>query len=352
MLHPSYVRMDEALELLSAYGPDLRNGMTNHAPMAVEALCALGRADTVLPWIEKYRPGMLPRPAVRERITAHNWREALANYKRTTDWSEFFREQLREQPWREVLQQWMSRLAPGLCGSATHGIIRVGHAVRSLAMGESPERVRELADGLGYLAANYQELPTASETAAAGLPPSEAISKVALVPTELRRFSGTITSALAGLDAFPEFASFIGLLHVDGEDTSRLVSQLTEIFARVYLANAHDVLTSIVFIHGVTSVTALRHLLPYLDAATARQALRFGWQAGCGLYAAFGSRTELSSRDDWPQETPETLVDMAVAHGDEHVIKFTEACVREYDLNPMPAYLAAARRTCELLPTH
>lgn len=350
MLQPSYIPMDEALELLSAYGPDLRNGMTNHAPMAVEALCALGRADAVLPWIEKYRSGMLPRPAVRERISAHNWRGALANFKRTTDWSEFFREQVREQPWREVLQQWMGKLAPGLCGSATHGVIRVGHAARSLAREESPERVRELADGLGYLAANYQELPTALKTTAAGLPPSEAIGRVALVPPELRRFSGTITSALEGLDVFPEFAPVIGLLRVNGEDASRLVSQLTETFARVYLANAHDVLTTIVFIHGVTSAAALRSLLPYLDAETACQALRFGWQAGCGLYAAFGSQTEVAAGDDWPRETPETLVDMAVAHGDEHVIKFTEACVHEYALNPAPVYLAAARRTFDLLP--
>ncbi|MBI3250085.1 MAG: DUF4243 domain-containing protein [Deltaproteobacteria bacterium] len=350
MLTSSYAPIDEALELLSAYGPDLRNGLTNHAPMAVEALCALGRSDAVLPWIEKYRAGMLPRPAAQSRIEDRNWRAALAHPERTTDWSEFFRELLREQPWREVLQQWMSRLASGLCGSATHGVIRVGHAVRSLTQGESSERMRELADALGYLAANYQELPTILETTDAGWNPSEAIGRVALVPPELRRFSGTITSALEGLDAFPEFASVIGLLRVDGDDASRLVSQLTETFARVYLANAYNVLTAIVFIHGVTSAAALRSLLPYLDAETARQALRFGWQAGCGLYAAFGSRTELAAGDDLPRETLETLVDMAVAHGDEHVIKFTEACVHEYALNPAPVYLAAARRTFELMP--
>lgn len=350
MLNPSYALMNEALELLSVYGPDLRNGMTNHAPMAVEALCALGRSDAVLPWIEKYRAGMRPRPSARERIETRNWHEALAHSERTTDWSEFFRELLREQPWREALQQWMGKLAPGLCGSATHGVIRVGHAARSLAREESPERVRELADGLGYLAANYQELPTTLETTDTGWNPSEALGRVALVPPELRRFSGTITSALEGLAAFPEFAPVIGLLRVNEEDASRLVSQLTETFARVYLANAHDVLTTIVFIHGVTSAAALRSLLPYLAAETARQALRFGWQAGCGLYATFGSRTELADGRDWPKETPETLVDMAIAHGDEHVIKFTEACVHEYALNPAPVYLAAARRTFELLP--
>ena len=33
----------------------------------------------------------------------------------------------------------------------------------------------------------------------------------------------------------------------------------------------------------------------------------------------------------------------AVKYGDTHVIKFTEACLREWKVNPVPAYLIAAR---------
>jgi hypothetical protein len=33
---------DAALDELAAYGPDLSNGLTSHAPMVVEALAALG----------------------------------------------------------------------------------------------------------------------------------------------------------------------------------------------------------------------------------------------------------------------------------------------------------------------
>ncbi len=36
------------------------------------------------------------------------------------------------------------------------------------------------------------------------------------------------------------------------------------------------------------------------------------------------------------------LVDRALATGDEHAIKFTEACLREYALNPKPLYLRQA----------
>src|SRR5438477_357175 len=136
----AYDPLDEALDRLSGCGPELANGNFNHAPMVAEALCALGRPDAVMPWIERYQPRMLPPP--------------------------------------------------------------------------------------------------------------EAIGRVAVVPSEQRR-PGNITAALTRLDDFPEFAPAIGLADLDGT-TDRRLAELTELFARVFLANAHNGLTAIVFIHGVT----------------------------------------------------------------------------------------------------
>ncbi|HVO26028.1 MAG TPA: questin oxidase family protein [Candidatus Margulisiibacteriota bacterium] len=344
-----YASMDEALEMLAAYGPDLRNGLTNHAPMAVEALCAMGRPEAVMPWAERYRAGMLPRSGTRQRITRDTWRAALAQLDRAEDWSMFFREELEDAPWREVLNRWVGQLAPGICASATHGVIRVGHAARSLAESASPQRRRELADALASWAYAYQELPTSRSVAQGPMRPHAAIMHVAVVPPARRVFTGTITSSLEALSEFPDFAPVIELLDVSGDPVG-LVSELTDVFARVYLANTHDVLTAIVFIHGVTSVAALGNLLPYLDDATARAALRFAWQASCGLFAAFGSRPVPAAEIEPPRTAAATLVDMAVAHGDEHAIKFTEACLRQHTLRPSPAYLAAALHALEILP--
>lgn len=345
----AYAPMDEALELLSAYGPDLSNGLTSHAPMAADALCAVGRPEAVLPWVERYRTGMLPWPPVSERISRDHWRSALAQADRVADWRAFFAAELQAAPWREVLDCWVGRLAPGICAAATHGVIRVGHAVRSLAESESPHRRQELADALASWAYAYQELPTSQRVADRALLPHEAITRVAVVPLQRRRFSGTITSSLEALSDLPDFAPVIGLLDVSG-DAHRLVAALTEVFARVYLANAHDILTTIVFIHGVTSVAALGNMLPHLEEQTARAALRFAWQAGCGLYAAFGSHPMPLGNIEPPREDADTLVDMAIAHGDEHAIKFTEACLHHDALNPSPAYRAAARSALTLLP--
>lgn len=344
----AYHVLDEALESIADAGPDLRNGMTSHAPMAIEALCALGRSEAVRPWLEAYRAGLLPWPEAREPISRERWRAALGQAERVTDWRAHFDAELAEAPWRDVLERWTARLAPGLCAAATHGVIRVGHAVRALAVETTPPRIQELAAGLASWAATYQVLPAAAAADVAALPPGQAIRQVPIVPESERRFAGTITSSLEALDDFPAFASVIGLARLDGDLDARL-SELTETFARVYVANAHDLLTSIVFIHGVTSAAALRLMLPHLGEPTAREALRYAWQAGCGLYAAFGRRVPPQGEIEAPREAAASLIDRAIHNGDEHAIKFTEACLREHGLRASPAYLAAAQHALQVL---
>jgi hypothetical protein len=349
MRTPDYSTMEPALAVLAGYGPDLRNGMTSHAPMAVEALAAMGRADAVLPWLERYAQGMLPRPVERERIRRDDWRSALGREDRVADWSAFFATELAEAPWRGVLARWAALLAPGICASATHGVIRTGHAVRSLEDAETPARVRELGDGLGYWAAAYQVLPTATNGTVSAAPAHAAIARVPIVPPARRTFSGTIVSSLVGLDEFPDFAPVIRMLDVE-QEPGRVVSDMADTFARVYLANARDVLTAIVFIHGVTSVAALRSILPYVPESATRDLLRYAWQSSCALYAAFGSDLPAMADVDAPVTARDTLIDTAAAHGDEHVIKFTEACLREDGIRPSPVFAAAAHHAAGILP--
>jgi hypothetical protein len=333
----AYEPLDAALDMLSPYGPGLANGNFNHAPMVAEALCSLRRPDAVLPWVERYRDRLLPRAPLGEPIAAAEWRAVLGQRDRFAAWSQFFRAELDAAAWPEVLDRWLARLAPGVSAAATHGAIRVGHAVRALGVGETPQRRRELADGLASWAISYRELP-ASDGAAAKLPPREAIGRVTTLPE--RRPPGSITAALASLYDLPGFAPAIGLIDVTG-DADRLLAELTELFARVYLANVDSIFTAIVFIHGVTSVTALGHIAPHVGDATARALLRYGWQAGCGLYACFGGAGFAAEVPPGEMDR-ESLIDRAIANGDEHVIKLTEACLYRDGLAPSPVYRAAA----------
>ncbi len=63
-----YTTLDDALDTISPYGIELKNGNSNHAPMVAEALCAMGRPEAVMPWIARYRERMSPRPSAGDRI--------------------------------------------------------------------------------------------------------------------------------------------------------------------------------------------------------------------------------------------------------------------------------------------
>jgi hypothetical protein len=346
-----YEPLDTALARLGSGGADLVNGMTNHAPMAAEALCALGRPDAVLPWVERYRPQILPRLPARERIDPTHWRATLSREDRFADWSAFFANELARTPWRDALDRWVGRLAPGICAAATHGVIRVGHAARALGAAETDLRRAELADALASWASTYQELPTAPHTSAARFAPRDALARVPVVPLAERRFKGTIVSSLEGLKDFPDFAPAIGLLDTRG-NLDDLVAELARVFAGVLVENARDTLTTLVFVHGVTSVAALGNLLPHVEPATARAALPWAWQSAAALYATFAAADVARARADL-DSTPvdaKTLVDAAISNGDEHAIKLAEACLGWNARAPAPEFGAAIRRALAILP--
>jgi hypothetical protein len=341
----AYENLDEALDSISSAGPELANGLTNHAPMAIEALCALGRGDAVGKWLDHYRPRLIERSPHRQRIDT-NWHTALGRLELFSDWQSFFENELQESSWTEVLDRWMTRLAPGFSASATHGPIRVGHAVRALSLSVTSVRLHEFAGALAYWASTYQTLPSDLSPRSTIATPREAIRNVPIIPAEKRRFHGSITSSLEVLDEIPEFASVIGIVDLSGDEAS-VLSELTETFAAVYAANARDVLSTIVLIHGVTSLAATRNITPHVRLETRAQLLRYAWQSASALYAAFGERPE--AEFEMPHDSFEALTDAAIATNDEHAIKFIEACARENAIQKSPLYPVAARHAVTVL---
>lgn len=343
-----YSPLDDALDVISGCGYALGNGNFNHAPMVVEALCALGYPQSVPSWLAAYRGRMQPRPTATERIDSDGWQEALGRRERFADWASFFANELTEAAWPAVLDCWVARLAPGFCAAATHGVIRLGHAVRGLGERETPSRRRELAEALASWAATWQRLPADDAGRIEPMPLPEAIARVPVVPPELRR-SGNITAALGVLGDCPEFLPVIGWFGGDGPIAPQ-IAELTELFAHVYLANARDIPTAIAFIHAVTSPAALGNIVPHIHEATARTLSRYAWQSCCALYACYGRGTAFAESVAPCAKNEDELARQAIAHGDEHVIKFTEACLSRHATAASAAFLAAADHVAAVIP--
>ena len=196
--------LDEALILMSDVAP-----LGNHGPMAAEALIALGRKDKVIPFVESFKRSFAKDyPPKLEKINLNNWKNALGSGKRVSDWIEFFENLLKEKGWNEVVKVWVGNLAPGLSAAAAHGLIRTGHAVRSLSRKTTETRKKELAQALGYWAAHYTVLPQSDEQKNLKLELSEAVREIPILPGENFDQRSSIMGDLLNLLIFRNLKSY------------------------------------------------------------------------------------------------------------------------------------------------
>jgi Questin oxidase-like len=344
----------EGLSRLAVTGPEFGGGLSNHGPMAAEALVRLGRADAVPHWLDGYLPRLDDAPRASDRITDVTWPQALGRLNRVADWEAYFRAQLAEERWHDVLARWWSRLLPGVAAAATHGVIRTSHAARSLALAEAAgaqaaERRDELARGLAYWAASYLELPGAEPP---GTGPAaghlELTAAVRALPVLADPVGGDMITARlkAGLAREPGFGAAVAALRPPADPQAAL-RDLAREFTRIFLVYGSD--RPITFLHAVTAPVAAYSALPLLPDSLARPARDALWRVAAALYTvhAGGSSPRPLPTTDPP--APDDLADRAVATADEHAIKLTEACLRLHAETPDPLFLHAAARESDLL---
>lgn len=343
--------LDEALQHMQQMEPMCHMGLSTHAPMGAEALCTLGYPQEVMKWVKGYRQSNQQLPTPGNPINPDRWQEALgpnrkerswnAANARWGDWREFFTKELAEKSWQDVVKLWTPRLAPGLSGAATHGIIRTAHAVRGLSRKQTPQRMGELARGLAYWASSYETLPVQATSKTAMIGFAAALQEVPLYREAFGKApSGrNIVEVLRTASTMQGFAEVIHLVKYPA-NVSEALSALTATFTRVYLRYGKGS-DAIPFIHAITGPYALRRLAPVLDQATLQQALPYAWQTAAAIFTAYVPKRE-SDRKETSKLTSQELAERAVKSGDEHAIKFTDVMLNEYAIAPDPVYLAAA----------
>ncbi|MGW4159539.1 questin oxidase family protein [Streptomyces sp. NPDC004788] len=328
--------LDEALQRLHAHGPERLGRLTNHAPMAVEALASHGQARAVHRWLDLYAPRLEDFPSAVEPVTAANWRAALGDPRRAADWIAHFGRELADRPWRDVLAEWWPRLLPGMYGGSTHPVIRVGHAVRTLlAAGPADPtapRLAELAHGLGYWAARHR--PVTGITPLPGaVRAADALDAVPLVAEQ----TGGFPDRLARVRRLPVWAP-----SVTGPDAAyEHLTELVRAATHRYATHGHGEETMLV--HAATAPNAVLRTLPALPRALWAPSLAAAWTASAAVTAMYAPTTAVTPTPPGSL-TPEEVFARALAHGDEHVIKLTDTAL---DVGDEQA-LAAALRAIEL----
>jgi hypothetical protein len=312
--------------------------------MAAEAMVRIGAGAQVPAWVDTYRKRLSAAPPPGRAVTADTWRDHLGDIRLLGDWNTFLVRRADEAGWRDLLSTWWPRLLPGAAASATHGLIRTAHAVRALAADDAqrPELAHELARGLALWAARYQYLP--GDPAGIGaLGPVPATAQLPRLPADVPSAGPGVSGRLQSLVRLRALPDALDHWHFQGPEADAL-DALIGAAARVVAARPD---APIAYCHAVTAPSAIQMILPELPVELHRPSVDVSWQVIGSIVAAYAdprSAAETEAVDTDPAPLLAELAPRAVEHGDEHVIKLTEAALRQYRRTHDTTLLVAADR--------
>jgi hypothetical protein len=283
-------------ELIEAYERFRRTGpewgadqLTNHGPMAVEVLVRRGRSEVVPEWVDGYIGRLDELPKATGEITSE------------------------------------------------------------LSGAEDQPTLDELARALAFWAARARDLP-ASPGPAGWLDPLPALDAVPRIPSQ----RGNLAARFDQLTVDSGWTASVARLRpaaTPGEVPARLADLVAAATLR-YLAYGHG--QPVLLVHTATAPNAVLHTLPALPDSLWRPSLTAVWAACAAIFAAYAppegaAPAQRPALPDGSAAVAE-VIDRAVDHGDEHVIKFTDTAVDVYLATGNIDALAAALRAGMLIP--
>jgi hypothetical protein len=339
---------DEALTRLHETGPEFEGRLSNHGPMVVEAMVRRGHGDEVEPWLNWYMSRLDSLPASSAGITEANCMDALGDPSRLSDWITYFNHRLDDRPWGDVLSQWWPRLLPGLAASATHSVIRVGHAVQALrAEGPRQVRVEELAQALAYWAARWLAIPF-TPGAPGSMNVAGALAKLPRLADDDEAFP-ELVSRLDSLDEWPTAMAQLRSA-VDAEDARHLLMDIVAEAVLYYGSRTRG--DEIMLVHAATAPNAVLRVLPSLPVDQWLASQQAAWIATAAVVTMYDGTIPTSASRPAPVRSADDTFALAVEHKDEHVIKFADTALDVYAWTSNEAVLAATHRAAaEIAPT-
>jgi hypothetical protein len=294
-------------------------------------------------------PRLRELPAPSERITEDAWGNALGVGRRIGDWTDYFCRQVSELPWRQVLVTWWPRLLPGIAAGATHGVIRVGHAVRTLARGDQSQAAQaELAHGLAFWAARARPLPGLTAPSG-GLDAGTALRDLPRLADQ----SGLIAhrlDRLADLRGWPASLAALRAPETPDDVPARL-AELVDAAALQYLGHGHA--SPVLLVHTATAPNAVLHTLPLLPRDQWLRSYAAAWAASAAVIATYAPKavapSDTGATAPAGDDPAAALLDLAAGHADEHVLKFADTVVEVYERTGDPAALTAAVHSSRLI---
>ena len=300
----SLAQLHHLLDAGQALSATYRGSLSNHLPMAQQALLELGAsAERLQAWTEAHETQLEPRCTARPARVVTD--DDLGRPDSDAAWRAHFTARIADIGAAATLREALPRLLDGAGAIAFHGLIRTGHAVLAGHDGE-------LATGLAHWAAHLLPLST---TDGAALELTDWLHALMKRPRPGYPPGSLITGRMQAWGASPGFAAVAGRLR-HGPDTLRDLALLA---ARTYAATGNFTV-----LHLLTASHAFALLQPWWPAP--ELARGFSVAAAAGLLAS-GAAPALTL-DRLPSRPWPALISAACAQDDAHVIKLTHAAWR------------------------
>lgn len=306
--------LDEGAAFDAEYG----NGLSNHLPMALQALHRLGAGEERLATFARaYVPRLDAAPPAAAWPAGDAWTSRLGERAAWPAYRDLFAQWLLHEGAGDVLGQVLPRLMPGVGAAAFHGLIRTASAVQSAHR-------QELADALAYWACRWLDLGH-SRARGRAADPARLLPRLPVAASGAR----LIFERMQAAAALPAFTQTVAQLRIDAGTLPRLAELAATLYARS---------GDFTVLHLVTSAHAMRVLLPFLEEPV--PAVRAYWRA----FAAGVAATDLEPEEPAAPQPWERLLELALASDDEHVIKLVDVCREETAAYGGEAWQRAASR--------
>ncbi|MEO6921077.1 MAG: questin oxidase family protein [Collimonas sp.] len=312
-------------------------GTTNHCPMALCALAAMGASPARLQdFFEQWerRFAVLEAPPVM-RIERGSWPAHIGQPEAFAALRLCFQDWIMVEGTDAVLAQVLSRLPFAPASGAFHAVIRLSYGLEAMHDGEIAAGLAALVSGNLPVAIDTDE-HAAAASASAGLAALSAILHGTV-------FQGDwITARMRAVTMNPMFRSALPAPPRLTPLNAALLDDMARLAIQLYWQT-----NNFTALHVVTGLHAARRVFSHLPEAVAESLVPDLWKAFCAAYVSTGAPpvtdgaaySLADGADPWPP-----LFRQVLASNDEHDIKIVYTCYCENLRAPSALYHAAAAR--------
>jgi Questin oxidase-like len=294
--------------------PEYAEGLSNHLPMALQALHSLGADEQRLrSFADHYVTRFKPWPHARAGQVQNSWQKLRGDISAFADLQATFAASLQAHGTVATLQTVLPDLWPGVAAAAFHGLIRTAHALQAAHAGE-------LASGLAYWAARWQAIaPGPSSPSSSTLVFNEWSDALAAQAGGPRPAGGLITQRMDAVQHTAAHRNLAGRLACDAQTLVQLAN-----FALVQYSRSGN----FTVLHMVTASRATGVVV--LAAANAQQsALALNALVPAFTAAFLASGIAQTHATEWLHAAirawPE-IIAAGIQSADDHTVKLVHAC--------------------------